>query len=177
MLERYSTVGPLKLARVGASSEASSSRVPLLACGQPGKILSDASLTLPLGAFRGGDFLTAAMTGGPIRPATLQPPVFGAGTPYSGAAGWWAGWNETLQDYRAFGPVHGTGSKRSCNLLFADGSVRSFNDENGDGYLNNGFDPAVAAPLYSGFADAVVELPQELVYSRWSLMPTSRKDQ
>ena len=42
----------------------------------------------------------------------------------------------TLQDYRAFSPVH----KGTCNILYADGSVRTLDDLNEDGFLNNGFD-------------------------------------
>jgi hypothetical protein len=50
-------------------------------------------------------------------------------------------------------------------VLFADGSVRSFRDENKDNLLNNGFDAA----LGSGFADAQIELPETAVMSLYSL--------
>ena len=43
-----------------------------------------------------------------------------------------------LQDTRDWYAVH----KGSCNILMADGSVKSFQDLNGDGFLNPGFDIA-----------------------------------
>jgi prepilin-type processing-associated H-X9-DG protein len=54
-----------------------------------------------------------------------------------------------------------------CNLLFADGSVRPVIDENEDGLLNNGFDPATVPS--SGFRGDSVELPLEDVVSLYSL--------
>lgn len=44
-----------------------------------------------------------------------------------------------LQDWRDFGPVHGSGTGGTANVLFADGSVKGFTDRNGDGFLNPGF--------------------------------------
>ena len=66
-----------------------------------------------------------------------------------------------LQDYRGLAPVHAG----TANVVFADGSVRSFQDENKDSYLNNGF----AAVAGSGFLDDGVELPPEDVMSMYSL--------
>jgi len=70
-----------------------------------------------------------------------------------------------LQDYRDMAAVHAG----QCNVLFADGSIRSFKDSNGDGYLNPGFNiDATAAPAALdavGYRDARVELPPELVFS------------
>jgi len=66
------------------------------------------------------------------------------------------------QDMRDFGPVHGSGKGGSCNVLFADGSVKSFTDQNGDGYLNPGFLVPLTATAADkatiGYTDALVEL-------------------
>jgi len=67
-----------------------------------------------------------------------------------------------LQDYRDFAPVHGG----NCNILFADGNIRSFKDRNGDGYMNPGFDvSAVTDTSKSGYTDNTIELPPALIFS------------
>jgi len=73
-----------------------------------------------------------------------------------------------LQDYRDFGAVHGG----SANILFADGSVKSFQDLNGDGFLNPGF-MATSASVAPGYAlnDAGVELPEAEIFSGIFLEP------
>ncbi len=50
-------------------------------------------------------------------------------------------------------------------MLFADGSVRTFVDDDADGFLNNGF----TADGKNGFKSSQEELPQDQVFSRWSL--------
>jgi prepilin-type N-terminal cleavage/methylation domain-containing protein/prepilin-type processing-associated H-X9-DG protein len=73
-----------------------------------------------------------------------------------------------LQDFRDFGPVHGSGKGGSCNVLFADGSVKSFVDQNGDGYLNPGFDVSALTPQQRkdvGYVDNLVELPPAQIFS------------
>jgi prepilin-type processing-associated H-X9-DG protein len=44
-----------------------------------------------------------------------------------------------LQDTRDWFAIHGGGSQASCNILMADGSVRTFFDNNNDKFLNPGF--------------------------------------
>jgi len=70
-----------------------------------------------------------------------------------------------LQDYRDMAPVHGG----QCNVLFADGSIRSFKDLNGDGYLNPGFNISSAATPTQiesiGYRDGVNELPPTQIFS------------
>ncbi len=56
--------------------------------------------------------------------------------------------NTFLQDTRDWLAVHGGGNNLSCNILMADGSVKTFVDRNGDGYLNPGF------PVPDGLTDA-----------------------
>lgn len=70
-----------------------------------------------------------------------------------------------LQDFRDMAPVHGG----QCNVLFADGSVKSFKDLNGDGYLNPGFNISSAATSAQidaiGYRDATNELPPEQIFT------------
>jgi prepilin-type processing-associated H-X9-DG protein len=70
-----------------------------------------------------------------------------------------------LQDTRDWSAVHGGGSNALCNILMADGSVKTVVDENGDTFLNPGFpiDPA-QADQNDGFLDNTVELPPFEVY-------------
>jgi prepilin-type processing-associated H-X9-DG protein len=73
-----------------------------------------------------------------------------------------------LQDYRDFGPVHGSGKGGTCNILFADGSVKAFVDQSGDGYLNPGFDVLTNNPTPSpavGYTSNLVELPSKDIFS------------
>jgi len=150
------TAGPSTPARVDAHS--SSSLIPFLACGAgTGQILEQA-----LGDVAAGFELAESFTDGPVETATMKPPSVSAGTPAGGPQGWARRWRETRQDYRDFGPVHGR-RNGSCNVLFADGGVRIFVDQNADRLFNNGF-PASAA---TGFTDDTVELPEMEVYSSW----------
>ncbi len=155
LLSRNSTFGPLTQARVDSTPQGTAF-VPLLGCGACGDTLS-----ANVGDVPSGTYTAKAMSGGPVKNPSLETPSFAAGTARNGASGWWAVWNATLQDYRAFGPVH----RGSCNVLFADGSARSFIDKNKDGLLNDGFQPTDS----NGFADADVELSPEEAACGWSL--------
>ncbi len=77
-----------------------------------------------------------------------------------GAGGWAEVYSQSVrQDYRRFNPLH----RNYCNVLMADGSVRSLRDANRDGAINNGF----ATDQF--FQDDTVEvLPTEL-FSKASL--------
>ncbi len=68
-----------------------------------------------------------------------------------------------LQDYRDMGPVHNA----NANVLFADGSIRSFKDVNRDGYLNPGFvlTAAAGADPGTGYKDSLIELPAATIFS------------
>ena len=156
-----SCTGPLRLATVDASA-VPGSFVPLLGDGAP----TTDTLPAPLGTLPAGELLVPAYTSGPvlflnfsgIQP--LNPPVFPPGTSRNGPGGWWTVWhNMVLQDYRNFGMIH----RHTCNMLFADGSVRAVSDPNYDGKLNNGF------PALGGFADNVNEVPEKEVFSLYSI--------
>jgi len=156
LVSRNSTAGPRRR-EVRDRSPAASSFVPLLGCGA-----AAGTLSAVLGRLPPGTSLAKTMTNGPVMKTTMERPAnFASGTSQTGPDGWWATWSSTLQDYRGFAPVH----RGVCNLLFADGSVRAFVDENRDGLLNNGF-PASAE---FGFSGSQVELLEGEVFSRWSL--------
>lgn len=72
-------------------------------------------------------------------PFYLKTPLFAVPTSRKGTTGWLKTWNfDTRQDYRALQPIH----SGVANVLMADGSVQSLYDTNGDGFINNGFDPS-----------------------------------
>ncbi len=108
-----------------------------------------------------GASVVDSLTNGPLDPATMLAPVFASGTPYEGPGGWWAGWSPALQDYRGFGPLH----RGTCNVAFADGSVRGVRDRDADGLLNSGFTPTAT----NGFGTNTLELPGNEFAIRWSL--------
>lgn len=153
----HSTLGPLPLNEVdGAKSP--SSLLPLMGDARP------ALVTLPqnIGPHVAGSELARSMTSGPVLIDSLEVPRFAPGTPQAGPTGWYATWlHRTLQDYRAFSPVHGD----VCMILFADGSVRGLVDSNRDGMLNNGF----PANSQAGFADSKVEIGPTDIFSLFSL--------
>jgi len=85
-----------------------------------------------------------------------------------------------LQDTRDWFAVHGSGDKRSCNILMADGSVKEFTDTNKDGYLNPGFPVpeglTEAQYMGIGYRDSTVELPPAEVFNGIFLQGFITKD-
>ncbi|MDZ7617072.1 MAG: DUF1559 domain-containing protein [Patescibacteria group bacterium] len=153
------TAGPLKQSWLDGG-QSPSSLLPLLGDGR-----ASAPLTADVASFRAGSMTVHPFTYGPVLKTTMAVPTFEAATPYTGANGWWKVWTrDTLQDYRAFSPVHAG----LCNMLMADGSVQNYLDENRDGYLNNGFTLLGS----SGFTSDEIELPADEVFSAWALRET-----
>jgi prepilin-type processing-associated H-X9-DG protein len=143
----FSTIGPLDLAHAD-SAKGSTGFLPLLGCGA-----TVGTLSQQVGPIPANSPVTASMTNGPVVQSTMTIPAT------------WPGSAPLLQDYRGFAPVH----RGSCNLLFADGSVRNYVDQNNDGQLNNGF-PAVGGFTDDGTNPATpLDLPPNEVLSQWSL--------
>ena len=161
------TNGPMNQAV--ADTGCSMNMVPLLGCGGPsgGPVDGPTGTGNPLVAYMLGERIgtiqptsptSRSFTDGPVWASTMTAPGFPVGTPYTGANGWYAGWKQSIQDYRAFSPVHG-GGIRTCNILFADGSVRTYTDDDGDQLLNNGFEPSTPPTPSNGFKTDIIELP------------------
>jgi prepilin-type N-terminal cleavage/methylation domain-containing protein/prepilin-type processing-associated H-X9-DG protein len=74
-----------------------------------------------------------------------------------------------LQDTRDWYAIHGGGNKAACNILFADGSIKTFTDQNGDRFLNPGFPVPdnLTDEDYAriGYRGPEVELPPGQVFS------------
>lgn len=153
LTNRHSTRGPLTTLMVDTSA-VPLAFVPLAGDGG----MTDRMLPGTIGSIGSGELTTASFTAGPVLRTSLTAPNPSA--PREGASGWWAIWNKgALQDYRSFGVPH----RNSMNMVFADGSVRSFSDTNGDGLINNGFG------TNGGFADESVEAPASELYSLYSI--------
>ncbi len=84
-------------------------------------------------------------------------PTFGAAVPQSNIANGGSDGLLWLQDTRAWSGVHWVGKNFTCNILMADGSVKSIADLNDDGYLNPGF-PVIGGDESVGYRDSLVEL-------------------
>ncbi len=82
------------------------------------------------------------------------------GWPTTGSAGVQGFFLNDTRDWYAY-------HQKSVNVLFADGSVRSLNDVNGDGYVNPGFgiDPSLATAVNTGYTSAETEV------NPWELFP------
>lgn len=153
---KNATVGPLTTSSID-SAQASAMSIPLMGDGAPTREV----LSHTIGDIDAGQYLVASMTRGPVRKSDMKVPSFPDPTAYDGPMGWWATWSkEVLQDYRRFSPLH----SGDANILFADGSVRSVQDKNRDGLINNGF-----AKGLGGFESDDIEMPTPDFMSRFSL--------
>ncbi len=149
--DRNTTRGPMRRAQ-SDTGKTSSSLIPLLGDGG----LSNRTLSANVDEVPSGTVCVLPMTGGPRLKATLATPSFMG----ADKSVWWPVWNDdTLQDYRQFGVVH----RNTCNILFADGSVREFTDKNRDELLNNGF------PAIGSFGTNEVEIDTDDMFSRHSV--------
>lgn len=166
--ERSCSLGPMSMARADAGASPSS-HVPMMGCAKQTGTFNSATI----GKVSSGEPLAEAYTDGPVLNSTMDAPSPPDNTPYDTGDGWWVMWEkQTRQDYRDFGPVHGGVRRGSCNILFADGSVRVFNDNSGDGYLNNGFSPyGYSGTVPIGYQDNSFELPINEVFAGWTLKP------
>ncbi len=201
------TTGPLS-ATVMDKSRIPSSNVGFIGCASPGDIdeaISGASFektaTGTYSVFAKGDdetkiyipsgaLLTEAFNDGPAtyNPGNKTLDLIGANqrldlqincergeSTTSGCQTPMLGNNIFFQDTRDWLAVH----QGSVNVLMGDGSVKGFNDTNGDGFLNPGFRvgyadnlPATqATPLTDaevlniGYADATVEMPKDQFFA------------
>jgi prepilin-type N-terminal cleavage/methylation domain-containing protein/prepilin-type processing-associated H-X9-DG protein len=156
---RYATLGPLNRANLDSSGRPAGI-VPLIGDGSAaGTLAQPKVLNVPMGRYAAGETLVQSFTAGPRKTADLGVPAFAEPTD---KAVWWPVWNdETRQDYRGFAAVH----RSTCNILFADGSVREVVDASGDGLVNNGF-PAL---VDSGFNSDEMEISPDEMESYYSL--------
>jgi prepilin-type processing-associated H-X9-DG protein len=87
--------------------------------------------------------------------------------------------NSYLQDTRDWYAVHGGGKTATCNILFADGSVKEFTDMNNDKFLNPGFpvpnNLTEAEYAVIGYRDSTVELPPGQVFNGMFLMNLQKR--
>ncbi len=147
------TKGPLTTKALG-TSKAPTSTIPLLC-----DAWASGMTSRNIGDIPGGSLYSRSIVGGPVgatrqidtnsdgsvdapSPYYLQTPAFPPKHPRTGSTGWLKVWNyDTRQDYRGIAALH----SGIANVLMADGSVQRIADTNGDGFINNGFDPPPAS--------------------------------
>lgn len=177
--------GPLSL-RVAENSKIPLSNIPLLGDGGPGDAKDGVLIGNPGFGMTAGARLAETNNDGPgywngtklvlmpvntiIRPKAgssaigqeafdgdiLPSPSLPAGNAGNDGKLW-------LQDTRDWAALHGAGTKKSCNILMADGSVKVLIDESGDGYLNPGF-AVTGGTADDGYRDSAIELAPFNVY-------------
>lgn len=145
------------------TSGKSASTVAFLGCGALGDIdeaiLSD-DLILDGKVFgNAGERLAESFNDGPATvSATGFVDLMDPGTDVSTAGSY-------LQDTRDWFAWHGMGKNRHVNILMADGSVKVFFDQDGDGYLNPGFTGVDATQGYT--SDTLEMHPSEIYNGAW----------
>ncbi len=167
------TLGPLTQRAVD-NSGLSGNAVPFMGCAAPGDV-KEAVLSDDLGDFaEAGARLAESFNDGPARwdISANKIGLMPAGTNWLDARpnklpdsnlGGTAGVDGILwlQDTRDWYAWHGTGKKRHCNILMADGSVKAVADLDGDQFLNPGFSMS-GTDGNDGFTTDTVELtPRE----------------
>ena len=158
------TTGPLTQIQI-SKSEVPSSNIPLLGDAAPGDakealLQSPNMVTSPTlssldraGKIVIGSRLCETACDGPAKLDSATSRIklihkgFGDGAhpdQYTATQGW-------FQDTRDWYATH----RNSANMLMADGSVKSIEDKNGDGFFNPGFDPATLDVATDGYAQGI----------------------
>lgn len=158
------TTGPLTQIQI-SKSEVPSSNIPLLGDAAPGDakeallqatdMITSATVSSldRAGKIIVGSRLCETACDGPAKldAATSRIKLihkgFGDGAhpdQYTSAQGW-------FQDTRDWYATH----RNTANLLMADGSVKTIEDKNGDGFFNPGFDPATLDVSTDGYAKGI----------------------
>lgn len=201
------TIGPLTQAYLGRSDVPTSS-IPLLGDASPGDI-DEAISPIDFaydgeGVFafdqpqsriftEAGSLLSESACEGPIFYHRTQKNIKRIGSRNSRLSAQWkcdlanncepptgsSGNNMYLQSTLAWSATHTGAGGFALNLLFADGSVRTFSDLNSDLYLN----PGIPVPTgltddhYNnfGYRDDLVELPRQTVFSGIFIAPSTIK--
>ncbi len=171
LLELSGTIGPFTV-RMMERTEIAASTIPLLGCGAKSSDATPLSHGLT-GYAEAGEQLSKSYTAGPaywtgsnveiMKPGTNiraadplnLPSESEPGLPGSDGKLW-------LHDTRGWWSWHGSGSSRHCNILMADGHVKSMRDVTEDGVLNPGF---VVPEQSLPFTNDTLELGTENVYS------------
>jgi prepilin-type N-terminal cleavage/methylation domain-containing protein/prepilin-type processing-associated H-X9-DG protein len=183
------TTGPLTQVQI-SRSEVPSSNIPLLGDAAPGDakeaIFSSASMVPAAGVAsldRAGKITVGSRAcetacDGPSKLASNGQRIILLHKP--GTSGYdglhpdqYVSTNGWFQDTRDWYAIH----RNTANMLMADGSVKSIEDKNGDGFFNPGFDPTNLAVANDGFGPGITtELNSFDVYSGvWLTNPSNTK--
>ena len=170
------TTGPMST-RTLDSSRAPSSTVPMLCdASGSGRLTHDLNEQFPVGSIHVTTLVGRPVvskydiTVGSTPQDFLKLPDFAPMTPREGVDGWLRMWSfNTRQDYRGMNVIH----QGAVNVAMADGSVKSIIDDNGDGFINNGFagadDPMFPVGDQVYWTDSEVEAGDLVLASYYSL--------